>query len=104
MSEHVVSVGVDLLADAVGDQAADVLRVDWRPPLPGTEDDLATVALDPLRPEANARALDADAGRPGACWSTCFPPTRRSAWRGASSCTPVPRSPGSGHPGPSVGR
>src|SRR5215217_1440796 len=40
MSEHVVSVGVDLLADALADQAADVRRVDWRPPIPGTEDDL----------------------------------------------------------------
>jgi hypothetical protein len=57
-SEHVVSVGVDLLAQAVEDQAAPVSRVDWRPPLPGTEDDLATVALDPLRPDANAQALE----------------------------------------------
>jgi hypothetical protein len=49
---------VDLLADALADQAADVHRVDWRPPLAGTEDDLVAVALDPLRPEANARALE----------------------------------------------
>ena len=35
-----------------------VTRVDWRPPMPGTEDDLATVALDPLRADANARALE----------------------------------------------
>ena len=54
----VVGVGLDLLADAVESQAADVTRVDWRPPLPGTESDLATVALDPLRPDANARALE----------------------------------------------
>ena len=43
-------------------------RVDWRPPLPGTEDDLATVALDPLRADANARALErmlAVQARPG---------------------------------------
>jgi hypothetical protein len=57
VSDHVVSIGVDLLAQAVTDQAAPVTRVDWRPPLPGTEDDLATLALDPLRPEANAQAL-----------------------------------------------
>jgi hypothetical protein len=57
VSRHVVSVGVDLFARTVEDQAADVSTVDWRPPLPGTEDDLATVALDPERPEANARAL-----------------------------------------------
>jgi hypothetical protein len=54
----VVSVGVDLLAEAVASQAADVTRVDWRPPMPDTEDDLATVALDPVRAEANARALE----------------------------------------------
>ena len=54
----VVNVGIDLLAEAVASQAADVTRVDWRPPLPGTEDDLATVALDPLRAEANAQALE----------------------------------------------
>src|SRR5881394_2716481 len=58
MTEGVVSVGVDLLAQAVEDQAAPVSRVDWRPPLTGTEDDVATVALDPLRPGANARALE----------------------------------------------
>jgi len=53
----VVSVGVDLLARAVADQAAPVTAVDWRPPLAGTEEDLATVALDPLRPDADATAL-----------------------------------------------
>ncbi len=58
MTGHVVGVGVDLLAQAVADQAADVTRVDWRPPLPGTEDDLAAVALDPIRPGADATALE----------------------------------------------
>jgi len=57
-TDHVVGVGVDLLAEALEDQAAPVTRVDWRPPLPGTEDDLATIALDPLRPDANTRALE----------------------------------------------
>jgi len=57
-TDHVVGVGVDLLAQALEDQAAPVTRVDWRPPLPGTEDDLAAVALDPLRPEADAGALE----------------------------------------------
>jgi Protein of unknown function (DUF1116) len=55
----VVSAGVDLFADAVADQGVPVTRVDWRPPMPGTEDDLAAVALDPRRPAANARALAA---------------------------------------------
>jgi hypothetical protein len=57
--EGVVGVGADLLADAVEAQAVPVTRVDWRPPMEGTEDDLATVAADPRRPEANARALAA---------------------------------------------
>jgi hypothetical protein len=57
-TDHVVSVGVDLLARAVEDQAVSVSRVDWRPPLHGTEADLATVALDRRRPEANAAALE----------------------------------------------
>ncbi len=55
----VVAVGADLLASAVEAQAAPVSRVDWRPPMPGTEADLVTVALDPLRSDANARALAA---------------------------------------------
>jgi hypothetical protein len=57
MTRPVVSVGVDLFARTVEDQAAEVSQVDWRPPLPGTEDDLATVALDPDRPGANDLAL-----------------------------------------------
>jgi hypothetical protein len=55
----VVNVGADLLADAVADQAVPVTRVDWRPPMEGTEADLATVAADPRRREANARAFEA---------------------------------------------
>ncbi|MEO5852764.1 MAG: DUF1116 domain-containing protein [Nocardioides sp.] len=56
---HVVNVGADLLAEAVEGQAVPVTRVDWRPPMPDTEDDLVTLALDPLRRDANARALAA---------------------------------------------
>ncbi|HET7194615.1 MAG TPA: DUF1116 domain-containing protein [Nocardioides sp.] len=55
--EHVVGVGVDLLADAAESQAVDVTRVDWRPPLTGTEADLAAVAADPRRRAANEEAL-----------------------------------------------
>jgi hypothetical protein len=55
----VVNVGADLLADAIEAQAVPVTRVDWRPPMEGTEADLAAVAADPRRPEANARALAA---------------------------------------------
>jgi hypothetical protein len=55
--EHVVGVGVDLLADAAESQAVDVTRVDWRPPMTGTEADLAAVAADPRRRAANEEAL-----------------------------------------------
>jgi hypothetical protein len=59
---QVVTAGADLFADAVAGQAVDVTRVDWRPPMPGTEADLATVAADPLRSDANQRALAAMLG------------------------------------------
>ena len=55
----VVNVGADLLADAIEAQAVPVTRVDWRPPMEGTDADLAAVAADPRRAEANARALSA---------------------------------------------
>jgi hypothetical protein len=55
----VVNVGADLLADAVADQAVPVTRVDWRPPMDGTAGDLAAVAADPRRRDANERALAA---------------------------------------------
>jgi hypothetical protein len=57
--ERMVTAGADLLADALAGQAVDVARVDWRPPMAGTEDDLVRVAADPRRREANARALAA---------------------------------------------
>ncbi|WP_030482996.1 DUF1116 domain-containing protein [Nocardioides aequoreus] len=58
----VVNVGADLLADAVADQAVPVSRVDWRPPMEGTEADLALVAADPRRRTANERAVEAVLG------------------------------------------
>lgn len=61
----VVSTGVSIFADALADQAVDVSRVDWRPPMEGTEADLATVATDPLRTAANAKALAAYLGVQG---------------------------------------
>jgi hypothetical protein len=57
--EGVAATGVDLFADAVDLQAVPVSRVDWRPPMDGTADDLAVVAADPLRRNANARAVQA---------------------------------------------
>lgn len=62
MTANVVTAGADLFAEAVTAQAVDVTRVDWRPPMPGTEADLATVAGDPLRRDANTRALAAMLG------------------------------------------
>ncbi len=54
---RVVSAGVDLFAAALTAQAVPVTTVDWRPPVAGTEDDLARVLADPRRPDANALAL-----------------------------------------------
>ncbi len=53
------SAGADLLASALEGQGVEVRRVDWRPPMEGTESDLATVATDPLRRDANRRAVEA---------------------------------------------
>jgi len=58
----VVTVGADMFADAVAGQAVAVERVDWRPPMPGTEADLAAVAVDPRRPGANRQAVEAMLG------------------------------------------
>ena len=52
-----VNTGVGLLADALRAQGAEVTEVDWQPPMAGTEHDLATVAGDSRRPDANAEAL-----------------------------------------------
>jgi hypothetical protein len=54
----VVATGVDLLAEALTAQAVSTTTVEWRPPLPGTEEPLARVAADPRRADANAEATD----------------------------------------------
>lgn len=54
---RVVTAGVGLFAEAVAAQGAEVGEVDWRPPMAGTEADLATVMADPRRQLANAEAL-----------------------------------------------
>ena len=53
----VVTAGVSLFADALREQAAQVTEVDWRPPMGGTEADLARVIADPRREEANRTAV-----------------------------------------------
>ena len=67
---HVIAAGIGLLADAAAAQAAQVTRVDWAPPMPGTEADLATVLADPAplggqraRRAAHARGAGAARGR-----------------------------------------
>ncbi|MGI9006944.1 MAG: DUF1116 domain-containing protein [Streptosporangiaceae bacterium] len=54
---HVIAVGISLLADAVARQGAAVTTVDWAPPMPGTDADLAVVLADPRRSAANERAV-----------------------------------------------
>jgi hypothetical protein len=54
---HVISAGLGLLADAAAQQGARVSRVDWAPPMAGTEGDLSVVLADPRRQPANALAL-----------------------------------------------
>jgi Protein of unknown function (DUF1116) len=54
---RVVTMGVDLLADALAAQTVEVRRIDWRPPLEG--DALVRVLADPRRQAANELALAA---------------------------------------------
>jgi hypothetical protein len=54
---EVISAGLGLLADSAARQGAKVTRVDWAPPMTGTEQDLVTVLTDPRRDQANALAL-----------------------------------------------
>jgi hypothetical protein len=53
----VVTAGLGLFTDALSAQAAEVTPVEWRPPLPGTDEALATVAADPRTAVANAEAV-----------------------------------------------
>jgi hypothetical protein len=54
----VVTTGVDLFAEALAAQAVATTPVEWRPPQPGTEPQLARVAADARRAEANIEAID----------------------------------------------
>lgn len=54
----VVAAGADIFADALAAQAATLTPVDWRPPLPGTDDALARVHGDPRRSSANQEAVE----------------------------------------------
>lgn len=54
----VVTAGAELFAQELRDQAVPVREVEWRPPMDGTAEALATVLADPRLAEANARALE----------------------------------------------
>src|SRR3954471_377327 len=54
---HIVTTGIATFADDLVEQGVPVTRVDWRPPPPGTEGDLADVALDARRVDANEMAV-----------------------------------------------
>ena len=97
-SRPVVAVGVDLLADAIAEQAVPVNRVEWRPPMTGTESDLATLAADPLRHDANARAVAAMLATTAVLVDVA-PASEVLGLSAASSCTPARPSPGIARPG-----
>ncbi|WP_433240425.1 DUF1116 domain-containing protein [Streptosporangium sp. CA-135522] len=54
---QVITVGTELLGEALDAQAVPRVGVDWRPPMPGTAGDLARVLADPRRSGANDRAV-----------------------------------------------
>jgi hypothetical protein len=55
---HVISAGLGLLSGSAARQGARVTTVDWAPPMPGTEADLAAVLADRRRERANALAVE----------------------------------------------
>jgi hypothetical protein len=55
---RVVTAGIDVLAEALDAQSADVHRVDWSPPVPGTGDALAVLARSQATVEANRVAME----------------------------------------------
>ncbi|MFF4413976.1 DUF1116 domain-containing protein [Streptosporangium sp. NPDC001559] len=54
---RVVTAGAEVFGEALDAQAVPRRAVDWRPPLPGTGDDVARVLADPRRSRANETAL-----------------------------------------------
>ncbi|KAA9380597.1 DUF1116 domain-containing protein [Microbispora cellulosiformans] len=54
---RVITVGAEVLAEALDRQAVPQRRVDWRPPAPGVAASLARVLADPRRERANATAV-----------------------------------------------
>jgi Protein of unknown function (DUF1116) len=56
--QQVITAGAELLADALAAQAVPVVRVDWQPPVPGTESDLVRTVTDPRWHAANTTAAE----------------------------------------------
>jgi hypothetical protein len=54
----IVTAGVSLFDEALAAQAARAERVEWQPPMAGTEESLAAVMADPRRVSANERAVE----------------------------------------------
>jgi hypothetical protein len=54
----VVSAGVELFASTLRDQGAELIEVDWRPPLDGLGPEIARILADPRTAGANATALE----------------------------------------------
>ncbi|MFJ2029874.1 DUF1116 domain-containing protein [Streptosporangium sp. NPDC087985] len=54
---QVITVGAEMLGEALDAQAVPRVGVDWRPPMPGTAGDLARVLADPRRVRANETAV-----------------------------------------------
>jgi Protein of unknown function (DUF1116) len=55
---QVITAGAALLADALAAQALPVVRVDWQPPVSGTESHLVRTVTDPRRHAANTTAAE----------------------------------------------
>jgi len=55
---EVVTAGAELLADALAAQAVPIIRVDWQPPISGTEPALVRTVTDPRRHAANTMAAE----------------------------------------------
>jgi len=53
-----VTAGVELFESTLRDQGAEVVSVDWRPPVDGLSDELTRIAADPRTQTANATALE----------------------------------------------
>ena len=51
----VVTAGAELFADALDSQGVTTERVEWAPPVAGTEDALTAVMLDPRRARRQRR-------------------------------------------------